>query len=310
MKKTRRLIASISLLISLGMTIIISTEAHAETMYKPFILAKTLQSTTLTPIINETKDKLKNAGFEIVGEYSPVENTHIIVISSSSLKNYARQSENGIYGVIQRISITVVDNNIQVSFTNPTYMAHVYRLKTDLADITQMLKNSLGFVKEFGSAEGLSKTDLRDYQYKIFMPDFTDKLELAEYENQEQAIQAVMNSIKNNKGGVSQVYRVDLTDKQETIIGVNLKGNDNSECSSDKYILSKIDFKKIKSRGHLPYEMIIKKGNVYALFAEFRIALSFPDLSMIGSNSFASIMCAPSTIQYALTLAAGGNPDD
>ena len=76
--------------------------------------------------------------------------------------------------------------------------------------------------------------------------------------------------------------------------------------------LSKIDFKKIKSTGHLPYEIMISKGKVYALPAEFRIALSFPDLSMMGSNSFASIMCAPSAIQEALTVGVGGeyNPDE
>jgi hypothetical protein len=45
---------------------------------------------------------------------------------------------------------------------------------------------------------------------------------------------------------------------------------------------------------------------VYTLPAEFRIAISFPDLSMMGSNSFASIMCAPNAIKTALTKASGG----
>ena len=78
------------------------------------------------------------------------------------------------------------------------------------------------------------------------------------------------------------------------------------DCSGDKYIMSKIDFKALKSTGHLPYEVVISKGTVYALPAEFRIALSFPDLSMMGSNSFASIMCAPTAINEALALGVGG----
>ena len=70
--------------------------------------------------------------------------------------------------------------------------------------------------------------------------------------------------------------------------------------------MERIDFKPLKSSGHLPYEMVVSGGKVYALPAEFRIAINFPDLSMIGSNRFASIMCAPGSIEEALTLAAGG----
>ena len=40
----------------------------------------------------------------------------------------------------------------------------------------------------------------------------------------------------------------------------------------------------------------------------YRIAINFPDLSMMGSNSFMSIMGAPDQIEYALTLVAGGTP--
>ena len=74
--------------------------------------------------------------------------------------------------------------------------------------------------------------------------------------------------------------------------------------------MEKIDFKAIKSSGHLPYEMVISGNKVYALPAEFRIAISFPDLSMMGSNSFASIMCAPNAIKSALTFGAGGTAEE
>ena len=63
-----------------------------------------------------------------------------------------------------------------------------------------------------------------------------------------------------------------------------------------------------KRNGELPKIIVGKKA--FALPAEFRIAISFPDLSMMGSNSFASIMCAPSAIESALTLAAGGSLEE
>ena len=281
-----------------------------DSYFKPFILAQTVQTTDVKKVTADVKTNIDKAGFEIVGEYSPYNSVNIIVISNAKLRNYAEQSENGVYGSVQRVTITATSDNVQVAYTNPTYMAHVYRFKTDLADISKTLKDNLGFVKEYGSENGLTKDELRDYQYKFMMPDFTDKLELVEYPSQEEAINKVLKALKDNEGGVSKVYQVDLKGKKETIIGVHMIGNSVTDCSSDKFIMGKIDFKKIKSTGHLPYELIIKNGNVYALFAEFRIAISFPDLSMMGDNSFFSIMCAPGSILQALTLGAGGNPDE
>jgi len=160
---------------------------------------------------------------------------------------------------------------------------------------------------EFGPDEGVAAKKLRDYQYKWLMPYFDDRLELADYGNQQIAINKVEAAMSaGNKGGVKKVYRIDLAGKEETVIGVSMAGPGNLDCSGDKYIMDKIDFKKLKSTGHLPYEVVISKGVVYALPAEFRIAISFPDLSMMGSNSFASIMCAPTAIQEALSLGVGG----
>ncbi|KAF0205639.1 MAG: hypothetical protein FD173_809 [Gallionellaceae bacterium] len=39
---------------------------------------------------------------------------------------------------------------------------------------------------------------------------------------------------------------------------------------------------------------------MYALYARFRIAIDFPDLSMMGKNSFMNIMKAPEAIRLAL----------
>ena len=283
----------------------------AEIFYKPFILAQYVKSTDTRKIAQLVRKRMINNGFQVVGSYSPFPGTEIIVISNDKLRHYSSLSENGIYATIQRISITAINDQIQISYTNPTYMAHAYRLKNDLSDISSQLKKALGFTVSFGAEQGLTKEMLRNYRYKwIMMPQFTDRLELAEYPTQKEAIKAVLNALEKNEAGVRKIYRVDLENKNETIIGVSMKGNGSNECSSDQYIMQKIDFKKLKSTGHLPYEIIIKNGSVNALFAEFRIAMNFPDLSMMGDNSFASIMCAPESILEALTLAAGGDPED
>ncbi|VAW96365.1 hypothetical protein MNBD_GAMMA23-1752 [hydrothermal vent metagenome] len=282
-----------------------------DVFYKPFILAQVVKSADTAGITKKVEHALKKARFNIVGQYSPYPNTNIIVISSAKLRRYASQTENGIYAAVQRVTITTVDGSTQLSFTNPTYMAYAYRLKTDLADITQRLKKTLGYKKEFGSETGATKEALLRYQYRwMMMPNFTDRLELAEYGDQKTAINKVLQALKTNAAGVSKVYQIDLKGKNETIIGVQMKGLAETQCSGDEFVMKKIDFQQIKSTGHLPYEMVIQNGNVYALFAEFRIAMNFPDLSMMGKNSFMSIMCTPDAIIEALTLAAGSEVDN
>jgi hypothetical protein len=74
--------------------------------------------------------------------------------------------------------------------------------------------------------------------------------------------------------------------------------------------MSEIDFKEIRSTAHLPYEMLVTDDEVEALHARFRIAINFPDLSMMGSNSFMNIMPTPDAIKASLTEAAGGELEE
>ena len=279
--------------------------ALAEKTIKPFIMASKTKG-DVTSVAANVKQKLTKAGFEIAGEYSPYANAHIIVITNDRLKQHAAKSEHGAYGAAQRVSVTKNGDDVQVAFTNPVYMANVYRMKEDLQDVRSALASALGDSGEYGPEEGLSKEDLREYHYKFLMPYFYDRLELASYGSYEKAVDKVEKGLAAGKGGTKKIYRIDVPGKQESVFGVALAGPDDVECSGDKYIMERIDFKQTKSTGHLPYELIVTGGNVYALYAEFRIAINFPDLSMIGSNSFASIMCAPTAIQDALTQAAGG----
>lgn len=291
------------LLIGLSMTYAVSGMA-ADKLFKTYILAEK-KTGEVSAVVAETKTKLTNAGFTIVGEYSPYATATIIIVTNDELKANAADSEFGAFGAAQRVTVTKVENEIQIAFTNPEYMANVYRMKNDLSSVSAKLKSSLGDLGEYGPEVGLTAKKLRDYQYKWLMPYFEDRLELANYGSQSVALTKVESALANNKAGVGKVYRIDLPGKEETVIGVSMAGPDHIDCSGDKYIMDKIDFKKVKSSGHLPYEIVVAKGGVYALPAEFRIAISFPDLSMMGSNSFASIMCAPTAIQEALTIGSG-----
>ena len=106
------------------------------------------------------------------------------------------------------------------------------------------------------------------------------------------------------KAGTSKVYRIDIPGKEQTLFGVGLT----QECSGDKYIMERIDFKEMRQTGHLPFELLVNGGDITALAGRFRIAINFPDLGMVGSHGFTSIMCAPDSIRKALQEAAGADP--
>ena len=84
------------------------------------------------------------------------------------------------------------------------------------------------------------------------------------------------------------------------MFGVSLKGSSDNKYMDDQYIMSEIDFHDVKSTAHLPYEVLVSGNKVYALYARFRIAIDFPDLSMMGKHSFMNIMKTPEAIRTAL----------
>ena len=109
---------------------------------------------------------------------------------------------------------------------------------------------------------------------------------------------------------VTKVYRIDLPGKKEVLFGVAMKGEgEEGKFKDDKHIMSVIDFKDVKSTAHLPYDMLVVDNKVYALYARFRIAINFPDLSMMGENSFMRIQPAPEAIRKAMLRTAGGKEE-
>jgi hypothetical protein len=186
-------------------------------------------------------------------------------------------------------------------------MAKAYRIESDLGGVTDKLKQALGFVKDFGPDKGVKDDKLGRYHYMFGMERFDDPYELATHESYEQAIQTVEKNLAAKVSGVSKVYRIDIPGTHQTLFGVGFKGNtDDDKDRDDKFIMSEIDFKDTRSTAHLPYELLVNGKEVEALHARFRIAINFPDLSMMGSNSFMNIMSTPKALLKALTAVAAG----
>lgn len=275
------------------------TAMEDEAVLKPFILGSKGPG-VVAEKVEAAKVALTAKGFTVVGAYSPYPNATILIVTSDELKTNAAASEHGGFGAVQRVSVTKVKDEVQVSYTNPVYMAHVYRMKDDLKSVAAKLESALGKMEEFG-AKGMTAKKARKYHYMIGMEYFNEPSVLAEYGSHEEAINAVEAGLAAGKSGVTKVYRVDVPAKKESVFGVAMAAaTEENKYMDDTYIMSEIDFRDIKSTTHLPYEVLVSDNKVYALYARFRIAISFPDLSMMGKNSFMNIMKAPEAIRTAL----------
>lgn len=284
------------------------TVQAASEKYRPFVMAEITKG-DVAAVQKSVEKKLTNAGFEIVGTYSPYKGAVVIAITNDALKQNAAKSDFGGYGAAQRVSITKVGEDIQVAYTNPTYMAYAYRMAGDLADVTAKLEKTLGNKETFGSESGLREKKLRKYHYMFGMEYFDDlnMHMLAQYPSHEKALQTVEQNLTKGVGGVNKVYRIDIPGKDEVVFGVSRKKPEKGDKYMDEsYIMSIIDFKDYKSTPHLPYEIMVSGNKVYHLYARFRIAINFPDLSMMGDNSFMNIVESPEAIKKALTKVAGG----
>jgi len=292
-------------LASLFALLLVSMASADESLLRPFILGSRGPGTVAekTALV---RSALLAQGFTIAGEYSPYSDAMILVATNDELKNNAAKSEHGGFGAAVRVSITRVKDEVQIAYTNPLYMVNAYRMQGDLSGVAAKLTAALGNKESFG-AKGLTAKKLRSYHYTFGMEYFDDPSVLAEYKSFEEATAAVEAGLAAGRGGVTKVYRIDVPEKKEAVFGVALKGATEADKNmDDKYIMREIDFRELKSTAHLPYEILVSGNKVYALYARFRIAISFPDLSMMGSNSFMNIMKSPEAIRKALVQASGG----
>jgi hypothetical protein len=282
-----------------GLLTLFGISVAEDELLKPYVLAS-VEATSLEKKTGEVKAAVGQQGFQLAGEYSPYKGAHVIVVTSDALKKNAAKSDFGAYGAIVRISLTEKKGgDIEVAYTNPLYYAQAYQMKDSLSDVAASLEKALGKKSVFGSQKGIKASKLRSYHYMVMMPYFDDQVSLGSFASQEEALKTIEANLAARKAGSSKVYRVDLADKKESVIGVSITEGD----GADKTIMPVIDIGEPKHTAHLPYEMVVTGGKVYMLHGKFRIALDFPDLTM---GTFMKISGAPSAIEARLKQIAGG----
>ncbi len=123
--------------------LLIGAATAADTAYQPFILASHGDA-GLAEQTAMAAAALEAAGFTVAGQYSPVDNANVIVVTSPELQGIAARSAKGGYAAGQRVSVTEREGRTEVAFVNPLYIQYAYRLEGDMQPIYDRLATVLG----------------------------------------------------------------------------------------------------------------------------------------------------------------------
>ena len=272
---------------------------------KPYILGATA-SGSINDAKAQVKSGLEEAGFTVVGEYMPVSDATrwAIIVSHPALDNAVKAVGNLTgFAATLRVGITNEDGVINISYTNPPYWGNAYfrddfdKVAADYTKVEAAFKKAVANVGEakgtsFGSEKGEKIDDLRKYHYMFGMPYFDETKEMGDFDTHKAAIDKIEGSLKEGKVGVKLVYRYDVPGTKLTLYGFALSG----EKGEDNF-MPKIDITSPKHTAFLPYDLLVMDNEVHALHGRFRIALSFPDLTM---GTFTKIMSSPGDIEDLL----------
>lgn len=287
----------IALLFSVG----ILYEVNAQAL-NPYILGAT-SSKSVTDLKSVVTEALSDNGLKIVGSYMPAsdKNRMVIIVSHPELTK-AVQAVGGLTGFAAtlRVGITREGSVTNVSYTNPVYWGNAYfrddysKVKTNYGVVTKAfdaaMKSLEGYKgSSFGSKKGVNAEDLHKYHYMMGMPYFDDTEELKEFDSYKAAIAKIDANLKKGVPYAKLVYKVTVPGKNLTVYGIALSGED-----GESSFLPKIDISTPKHTAFLPYEILVMGDEVHMLHGRFRIAVSFPDLSM---GTFTKIMSTPGNIE-------------
>ena len=279
----------------------VAINAYAQNL-KPYILAAT-SDTSLEEVSDSVKTNLTKFGFDVIGEYSPAKdgNRKVLIITSNELKDAVKKI-GGLTGFAStlRIGITKEEGAINVSYTNPVYIGNAYfrdgysQVKSYYVSVAEKITSALSSIGDskflaFGSEKGITEKSLRKYRYMVGMQRFDDIVVLNEFENFNSAVSAIDANLTNKN---NLVYSVEFPEEKLKLYGIVIDGE-----KGEERFLPIIDISTPKHTAFLPYELLVIGNKAVMLHGRFRIALSFPDLTMM---TFSKIMSTPGDIKEVL----------
>lgn len=277
---------------------------------RPYTLA--FESTEdISTVAMQVTENLVESGFDILGAYVPAEDENrkvIIFTRDDIIKEVGKQGGLNAFLAAFRIGLTVEGGKTIVSYTTPQYWGNAYArdaydsMSGLLDRFDADLSNALGadIHTQFGSEDGITEDKLRKYRYMMGMPQFDDTHVLAKFSSYQEAIETIEAHISEGLQDASLVYSVEIPGKNLKLYGFGIHGDE-----GESVFLPVIDVSSPKHTAFLPYEFLVVDNEVHMLHGRFRIALSFPDLTM---GTFMKIVSTPKDIKRILEEVCSGKP--
>ncbi|MFA9459887.1 hypothetical protein [Thiohalorhabdus methylotrophus] len=280
---------------------------------RPYIAASHLADGGVAEVVPEVKTALRGAGFRVAGSYSPMgrkDRAVVVATDPALLRAIGSHPETGrgghpIAGAGLRIGLLRSrDGGVEVSYVNPAYLYQAYfqeaypEVRDEVRDAGQRLQETLGGLGEASGAPfGGAVEELSHYHYMLFMPYFEDRVTLAEHADFHTALRTVRANLRRGVAETEKVYEVVLSDEEQAVLGVAMNDPDHGTPSWYPELVR-------RHVAALPYELYVVGGTVYMLHGRYRIALSWPELSMA---TFSNIMDAPGDTERILRRVAAGD---
>jgi hypothetical protein len=272
---------------------------------KPYI-AGAETTLNLSESILKLKEVLIAEGFIVEGIYMPTwdKNRAVICVSSKELTNAVLKVGNAKgFAAILKLGLYNNGSKTFISYTSPFYWGNAYfgddypkveaEYKIVHNNLVATMKSAGTYVgKFFGSEKGIEIDDLRDYQYMMGMEKYSDPVLLKKFDSYSAAVAKLDAKLKVGGKNFKLVYDVKIPGKNVKLYGIALIGD-----KGEKLFMPKIDVGSIKHTAFLPYEILVKENEVFMLHGRYRIAVSFPDLTM---STFSKIMSTPGDIESTL----------
>lgn len=259
--------------------------------------------------VSDTEGDLVEAFFmnniEILGRYSPADDPHRFVIAVTNrdlMKAVKRGKPSAAHAAVMRVAITEEGEMTYVTCQNPEYWGNAYfqddypKVAKNIDAFKEKLMRAMPkmrgrFNRQFGSNRKFTAEDMRRYRYMFGMPYFEDSVKLGAFGSYEEAVETIERNLQTSSV-CKKVFEKEIPDSRIKLYGIGLTSE-----RGEAYFLPIIDVAKMKHTAAFPYDMLVIDNEVYMLHGRFRIAASFPDLTMM---TFGRIMSTPGDIEELL----------
>ena len=256
--------------------------------------------------VNVVVKAITNSEFEIIGKYNPMNSNNITVIAFTNKilqEQTLKVKDRGFLASVLKVAVINENGKSNIYLLNPEYIFWAYlgdemkksSFSDPLMEVDNTIKDALEFLgtSPIETGGNISRSELTKYRYMIGMERFSDPVELKTFNSFNEGLKTINQNI--GKGDTKLVYQLIDETKQTAVFGIGLLNNDKGEPN----------FLPIIGEMHaaaLPYEIILQGKQASMLHGRYRIALHWPELSMV---TFSKIMSTPSAIEdqlKALTL--------